>query len=123
MNKRALKILLVDDDRDLLDLFELLLEMDNASVSCATNYHNALRAFEKEHFDIVITDWSMPIMTGLYLLDMVKSAKPEIPVIIITAYLTDKIKNEAKLKKADLILEKPFDYKELHAGILRLAKK
>lgn len=121
--KRGLKVLLVDDDLDILDLIGLFLEMDGAQVSCAPDYYKALDIFEKEHFDIVITDWRMPRMHGLFLLDMVKSAKPDLPVIVITAYLSESIREEAKQKQVDAMLEKPFDYKDLHAAILKLVRK
>lgn len=121
--KRSLNILLVDDDQDILDVIGLFLEMDGANVVYALDYYKALDKFEKDNFDIVITDWRMPRMHGLFLLDMIKSAKPDMPVIVITAYLSDKIKNEAKDKNVDFMLEKPFEYKDLHSVILKLVRK
>lgn len=121
--KRGLKVLLVDDDIDILEVIGLFLEMDGAHVSYAHDYYKALDIFEKENFDIVITDWRMPRMHGLFLLDMVKSAKPEMPVIVITAFLSEAIRDEAQKKQVDMMLEKPFDYKDLHAAILKLVRK
>jgi len=121
--KNALKILLVDDDQDFLDVLGLLFEMDGADTHYAHNYNEALDLLERELFDIVVTDYRMPRMHGLYLLDMIKDKNPDMPVIVVSAFGTDEFIEQAKRKKADLILRKPFDYSELLAGISRLMKK
>lgn len=121
--KNKLRILLVDDVQDILDIFGLLLEDDGHEVDCATNYNDALALVEEHDFDLVITDYRMPRMHGLYLLDMIKDAKPDIPVIIITAYQTDDMIAEAKRKGVDMILTKPFEYRQLADGIKKLRRK
>jgi len=123
MARRSLKLLIVDDDTDLLELLGMLLAMEGAEVALAESYYKALDRLEENNFDLVVADWRMPKMHGLYLLEMIKDMKPEMPVIIMTAYLSDEIRIEAKKRGVDLLLEKPFEYKDLHAGILRLVKK
>ncbi len=73
----------------------------------------ALAHFERQGADILVTDLSMPGMTGLQLLARVRDLDPEVPVIIITAYssLDDAI--EALRRGASDFLKKPFDMEEL----------
>ena len=121
--KHSLKILLVDDEQDFLNVLGILFEMDGAETSFALNYSEALEFLDKIDFDIVITDYRMPRMHGLYLLDMIKDKRPNMPVIIVSAYVDDKMREQARRKKADLVLQKPFEYEYLLAGIRKLLKK
>ncbi|MEW5946584.1 MAG: response regulator [bacterium] len=120
---KMMKILLVDDDRDVLDVLSMLFEMDGHTVGCAMNYGEALAEMEGSDYDLVITDYRMPRMHGLYLLEMIKDVNPSIPVIIMTAYQTDEMRREAKKKGADLLLAKPFSYTELQSVIRRTMRK
>jgi len=118
-----IKILLVDNEQDFLDVHKALLELDGAETSSALNYNEALKLLEKNKFDIVITDYSMPGMHGIYLLDMIKDMNPDLPVIIVSAYLDDEKREKARRKKADLVLEKGYDYSFLLSCIIKLLKK
>lgn len=120
---QSLKILLVDDQKDFLDLISMLCEMDGAEVTCAMNYNQALAHIDKSEFDIVITDYSMPKMHGLYLLEMIKDIQPDLPVIVISAVFTSDIKKQAIDRGADMLLDKPFEYKTLIDGIRDLMRK
>jgi len=123
--ERSLKILLVDDDQDLLDLLEMLLKMDGADVFTALDYYEALEQLEADRsgFDIAVIDWSMPKINGPYLLEMIKDLKKDIPVIMMSAFWTPQKRNEAKKRGADLLLDKPsFEYQDLHGAILSLVK-
>ena len=118
-----LRILFVDDEKELLDIFNLLLEMDGHQVTCATNYNDALALVEENPFDLVITDYRMPRWHGIYLLDMIKDRRPEMPVIMITAYEKDEMIAEARRKGVDLVLGKPFEYETLLESIENLMAK
>ena len=80
------KIIVVDDDPLILEAVSALLsEYDYASFP----YENASDAFEylkAGDTDVVLTDISMPGMTGLELLDKIKALYPQVPVILMTAY-------------------------------------
>ncbi|MFH1538128.1 MAG: response regulator [bacterium] len=118
-----MKVLVVDDDKDIRDVIGVLMEMDGHSVSLAANYNEALSKVECELFDLVITDYRMPRMHGLYLLEMIKDINPHLPVIIITAYQTDEMKKEARKKGVDLLMTKPFEYGDLLAGVKKVMRK
>jgi two-component system NtrC family response regulator len=121
--KNKLRILLVDDVQDILDVIGMLLEMDGHELRYAMNYNDALALVESEPFDLVISDYRMPRMHGIYLLEMIKDVKPDLPVIIMTAYGTDDMLAEAKRKGVDMVLTKPFSYNELADGIRKLNRK
>jgi len=118
-----LKILLVDDDKDILDVLGVLFETDGHDVRFAENYNEALALVETESFDLVLTDYRMPRMHGLYLLEMVKDLCPDLPVVIMTAYQTEEMKKEAKRKGAALLITKPFAYDEVMSAIRKVMRK
>ena len=121
--KNNLKILLVDDEPDVLDVIGNLLEMENYEVSYARDYYDALAKVDEEKFDLVITDYRMPKMHGIYLLDMIKDGHPELPVILITAYSGAELMAEAKRKGADAYIAKPFTFETLDSTIKKVMRK
>jgi CheY-like chemotaxis protein len=126
MNKEtasAVRVLVVEDQPDLMEVFITLLEMDGALVLKASNYNEALEIAENNEIDIVLTDFRMPGMHGLYLLDMIKHKHPDMPVILMTAYLDDALAANARRLGVDYILAKPFEYSELFKAIRKLLRK
>jgi DNA-binding NtrC family response regulator len=84
----ASSILLVDDDVELLKALTKVLEKEGFSVVPMPDANSALRHVNatKQRFDLVITDVSMPGMSGTTLLTAFKTAFPKTPVIVITAF-------------------------------------
>jgi DNA-binding NtrC family response regulator len=70
-------------------------------------------------FDVIITDLRMPGLDGIEVLDLVKSSRPNIPVIIITAYGTGEAQAAATQLGAAAYLEKPVATNELLSAIKR----
>ncbi|MFW6131535.1 MAG: sigma-54-dependent transcriptional regulator [Candidatus Aminicenantaceae bacterium] len=107
------KILILDDEKSILDLLVMVFEKEGYQVKTALSAPKALELIEKEEFDLIITDIKLPEMSGLEVLKKVKNKKSDIPVIVITAYGT--VKQAVETLKAgamDYIL-KPFDVDEL----------
>ncbi len=121
--KNSLKILLVDDIQDFLDLFAMFFEMDGAETCFARDYNQALEHLESKEFDIVITDYRMPRMHGLYLIEMIKAKNPDMPVILVSAYVDEKFAEIAKETGADEVMKKPFEYDELISNIQKVLKR
>jgi len=119
----AVRILVVEDQPDIMELFGALLEMDGAIVHKASGYNEALEIADNNEIDIVLTDYKMPGMHGLYLLDMIKHKNPNMPVILMSAYLDDDVAVKARRLGVDYILEKPFEYEELFKAIRKLLRK
>ncbi len=79
-------ILFVDDHEVLARLSCEILEMQGYRAVCAYNASEALEKFDKEPFDILVTDWKMEGMNGVELARRIHDRNPKIPVIIVTGY-------------------------------------
>ena len=81
-----MKILVVDDDINIQRLYQEELEEEGYEVVIASTGKNALEIFENEDPDIVTLDILMPDIDGISLLRKMKEKRPEIPIIMSTAY-------------------------------------
>jgi DNA-binding NtrC family response regulator len=72
------------------------------------------------HFDLIITDLRMPILNGKSVLGAVKTALPEVPVIVMTAFGSPEVEAECLEKGAAAFLEKPLDTPQLLAALERV---
>lgn len=79
-------ILFVDDNEVLCHLTCDILRLEGYRAVPAHNAAEALKAFDKESFDIVVTDLRMQGMNGLELARVIHDRKPQLPVILVTAY-------------------------------------
>ena len=112
------KILTVEDDRGLRELLDNLLR-DKYTVVQAINGIEAVKQMEKQSFDLIITDLIMPGMDGMEFIRQLKS-KPKtinIPIIVLSARISEKGKLDAMLLGVDAFMDKPFNNKELLAKI------
>src|SRR5512137_1124526 len=83
---RGKRILLVDDEPSVRESFRMLLEVDDHAVTEANNGAEAMDLFTKGQFDLVVTDFEMPVMKGDELAVRIKRLAPEQPILMITAY-------------------------------------
>lgn len=103
------KIMVVDDEKDMLALLRrIIVENTGHEVITENDPVRALKVLREQRADLVITDLKMPGMTGLQLLEQIKLLKPEMPVIILTAYATIETAVEAIQKGAHDYISKPF---------------
>ncbi len=105
----AEKILIVDDEMDMLKLLEMIIKEKTPYETVATN--NAFEAIElakKDNFDLVITDLKMPGLDGIELLEAIKRINEDIPIILITAYATVESAVETMTKGGFDLITKPF---------------
>jgi DNA-binding NtrC family response regulator len=113
MNAQKPSILIVEDEAKLRRLLELQLADEGFVSQSAADAETGLQLFAKDHFDLVVTDFKLPGMTGLEFLQAVKRANASTPVIIMTAYGTVESAVEAmKVGASDYVL-KPFSLAEL----------
>jgi signal transduction histidine kinase/CheY-like chemotaxis protein len=82
------KILIVDDELDILEMLSSFLIEEGFQVKTASSGEAAIRAFQSEPFDVVITDMRMPGMDGLEVMRHLKQIDEDIEVIILTAFAT-----------------------------------
>jgi two-component system NtrC family response regulator len=110
-------ILIVDDEKNYLVVIEALLSPEGYEIMTADNARTALRLIEESDLDLVLTDMKMPGMNGMELLEQFKRIKPEVPVIMMTAYGTIERAVEAMRKHAYDYITKPFQNEELKVTI------
>lgn len=118
----AEQILYVDDDETLAKLgAELLIEM-GYRVSVMTNSAEALNLFSAnaDHIDLVITDQTMPILTGVELIKEIKQIRPDIPTILCTGYSSLVDEDKAKELGISAFMMKPIDFPQLLQTIRRV---
>jgi len=82
----AYKVLVVDDEAPVRDLFSDLLKKEKCSAKCVSSGEEALDAIDKEDFDIVLLDIKLIGMSGLEALKKIKEVKPDLIVIMITGF-------------------------------------
>ncbi len=116
--KRA--ILIVDDEKDLLELLRRSLEPDlDCRVETAPSGEEALRRLSAGRFDLVLADIKMPGMDGLELLEIIKRETPEQTVVMMTAYGEIDTAVRAMRSGAYDFITKPFEHEAL---VVRLEK-
>jgi DNA-binding NtrC family response regulator len=106
------RILIVDDEENVLALCQTILQKRGYEVECASTAEEALDRLETELFDVVITDLKMPGMSGLDLLTKAKALNPFVPVIMLTGFGTVHSAVEAMKEGAYDYLIKPVDNEE-----------
>ena len=104
-----LRILIVDDDRRMAKTLKDILTVKGYDAEAAHSGSEALDKMKEVPFDCIITDIKMPEMDGVELYKAIKKAQPEIPVVLMTAYSTDKLVDEGLNEGAIATLNKPLD--------------
>lgn len=118
----AEKILIVDDEPDMLRLLSMIIKEKTPYEVTTTN--NPLEALElaKKGFDLLIADLKMPGLNGIELLESVKRFDEDIPTIIITAYGTVEAAVETMQKGAFDFMTKPFRKEQILFTVERALK-
>ncbi len=107
------KILVVDDDKNLLELLKIRLESANYEVVAVLREENAVKEMKNQVFDLAIIDLQLFNMDGISLMEELHLINPDMPVIILTAYGSIESAVEAMRRGAFNYLTKPFDPREL----------
>jgi CheY-like chemotaxis protein len=111
--ERPGQILVVDDDPVIRTALQRLLRREEYAVTEAASAEEGLRVLTRQPVDLVITDLQMPGRDGLELLDDIKERRPEIPVVMMTAYGTMDIVVQALRQGISDFVTKPFRADEL----------
>lgn len=113
------RILFVDDEPDLAELGMTMLERLGYTVTSVTDSQKALDLFTSspDEYDLVVTDLTMPKMTGVPFARKVKSVRPDVPVIICTGYSDSVSAGDVSEAGIDYLLMKPLEIRELSASI------
>jgi DNA-binding NtrC family response regulator len=105
----AVKVLLVDDEKEFVDLLGERMSARGMEVSSTTSAADALKIAEEQTFDAIVLDLMMPEMDGLEVLKNLKAKRPELQVILLTGHGTIEKGVEAMRLGAMDFVEKPAD--------------
>ncbi|RPJ78549.1 MAG: response regulator [Alphaproteobacteria bacterium] len=105
-------VLLVDDDKDIIELFKENLEGLSFDVHTAHNGIEALEFLEKNKVDCIVTDISMPEMNGLEFIEHLQARLDFTPFFFITGY-TDYPREKLNTYRPCAVIFKPFDFEEI----------
>jgi DNA-binding NtrC family response regulator len=122
------RILVIDDEKSILDTLEILLRGEGFEVALRTKGAEAIEEWEAIDPDIVLTDIRMPGVSGMDVLTAVREKDPEVPVILMTAQASLQSAIEAVNQGAFYYLQKPFSNDNLvalcrRAGETRVLKR
>lgn len=116
------KVLLVDDEEELVQAVAERLELRGFTVSTVLSGEDAVKAIEANPPDLMVLDLKMPGMDGMEVLRHVKRARPEIQVVMLTGHGSEKDAETAWLLGVFDYLQKPVDIAVLVSSLKRAAQ-
>lgn len=122
-DRQRMKILVVDDEKDIREGCVRVLRRLECDVSMAANGHEALDLMSREFFPVVLLDLKMPGMDGMDVLREIQKQEKEILVIVITGFATVETAIEAMKQGAYDFIPKPFDPAQLRIVVERALDK
>lgn len=117
------KILLVEDDENILQVFKTALMSYFSLVKTASDGKEAWEVFRKEHFDLIISDIEMPNTNGILLSKGIKAHTPDQNILITSAHTDEKYLLELIDIGVDGFLKKPISTTNLKTTIIKILKK
>jgi DNA-binding response OmpR family regulator len=124
-NPGRCNLLIVDDDPEMRSLLSEELEEEGYKITVAKNGLDVLSDIPFTAYDMIITDWKLPLRDGIQILKSVREIHPNIPVILITAFGDAKIRKKVE-KAGGVYLQKPFSmeaFKEMVQSLLLRGKQ
>ena len=116
------RILVVDDEERIRDACSMVLEDEGYVVAVADNGELGLKMIEERHYDVILLDLMMPVISGLDVLPKITELHPDTAVIVITGYATVEHSIEAMKKGAFDFIPKPFTPDQLRAVVSKSIK-
>ena len=120
---QAMRVLVVDDDREICDFMETLLTKDGMVVKTVTDPNEVVEEVKQGGYHLLVLDLMMPNMDGIETLQRVRRVDTDIAVVIFTGYPTlETAVQSMKLEAVDY-LKKPFDPEEFRSVVDRVMRK
>lgn len=119
------RLLVVDDDPPMLRAVTKVLSRAGAQIhsACSTAEALALMADPNLGFDAVLTDLRMPVTSGKFILSVIRSTHPSLPVLIMSAYWTPEVKDECSRLGVAACLDKPINSRQLIQAITQALQR
>jgi signal transduction histidine kinase/ActR/RegA family two-component response regulator len=121
---KSLRILFVDDDPSVRPLFKLVMERQGHNVASYDQATDAIRALRKDPFgfDLVLSDYNMPGLSGLDLAREAKSIRSDLPVVIASGYIDSHVRTQAQEAGVQELILKACGIMEFCASVSRAAE-
>jgi excisionase family DNA binding protein len=110
---RQSRVLVIDDDPIILNLFANGLKGNGFYIATTTDADEALELIAKEHFDIIFMDLIMPEINGSELFPRIREIDELVPIAIITGYPDSELMNKVMKQGPLLVLKKPFSIDDI----------
>ena len=123
MTESRERILIVDDEEHVRNLFSRILQKEGYKVQCASSGDEAIDKLANDAFDLVVTDLKMNGIDGLDLVHKVKGTNQELSFILISGYGTAQTALSAAREGVDFFLMKPIDISELKSAVQKALRK
>ncbi|KPQ17874.1 MAG: two component signal transduction system response regulator [Algoriphagus marincola HL-49] len=115
------RILVGEDSSIIINLTKSVLAFENYEMTAAKNGKQVLEKFEKEDFDLILMDISMPVLDGIActkeIRQMADEKKAKVPIIAISGNIHNMTHDEFRKAGFDDFLQKPLDYDRLLATV------
>lgn len=120
---QTIKILIIDDDREICEYMELLLEQNGYEVQTETDPREGIELLRDEEFHVVVLDIMMPEVNGMEALEEIRNFDSDIAIIIFTGYPSvDTARTSLQYDVSDYI-KKPFDVDEFTDSLERILRE
>lgn len=116
-----LKVLLVEDEQLLRDMLREFMSLDRIEVSVCADGTEAIELWKKNNgqYDLIVTDFLMEPMNGLELANHLRTHDPDCRIVFTSAYGMNVLKTKHGFTDEPYFLQKPFDYGELKALMIK----
>lgn len=111
----AIKVMILEDELGLALTLSAALEKSlglGCTPKVCTTAEAALQMLQMQNFDLIISDWRLPGMSGLDFIALVRKSLPEVPIIFMTAFSTDVARKQAEVL-SNVFIEKPFEIRDM----------
>jgi CheY-like chemotaxis protein len=120
---RHMKILLIDDDEWIRDSLSIFFEAEACPIVSVETAEEGLEMLRSQNYDIIITDYKLPGMDGIEFLRQIQESQKNALKIMITAYKTEMVVQEAKKAGVHHLIAKPFTSETIEASLTFLAAR
>ena len=120
---RPARLLLVDDNRTLCKTMSYILEHKGYEVQTAGDGDTAIERVKEQAYDLILIDIKMPDPNGVETYRMIKMIRPDVKVLMITAYAVPDLVQDSLMEGAIAVIYKPFHMQNLLKKIEQLVRK
>ncbi|MGE5433003.1 MAG: response regulator [Syntrophomonadaceae bacterium] len=102
-------VLVVDDDKKILEAFKYLMESENCNMIGACDVDEVMKKIQNVHLDLIITDFMLESKSSIELFTLIRKSQPEVPVVVMTGYPELISEKDIKMFGGNYLLTKPLE--------------